>query len=333
MAEQALAPEVTIWTDAIAAPTVSALLDVMGSAVRPISVGGPRVTEVDRLARSLGTQRLDDLRKLLVDHPAAYLLLATMHNVTAEELTTALGQGTTVLALEPVAADLQELDALAPRRGKPGVPAASGRIIHAPAFRQSPGFLSAAEPYDVLGTPRLIGVQSLGAAGTGSLFARLFDAWHTVLGFAELPESIDASLVGPAGAPPDELRAVSGRIGAHARMTDGSAAVLQVADQGGQTRRSLDVLGETGQLAVSDAGYDLRHADGTPVDHAERRVTVSHADLIATQWRRLLDRPTPSTPEASPDVDANALACCLACLLSARTAQPENPRKLLQMSR
>src|SRR5690606_19633230 len=127
-----------------------------------------------------------------------------------------------VLTLEPIAADLQSLDALAARRSakpsEPGRPPAptTGAIIHAPAFRLSPGFLSAADPYDVLGGRRSIGYESVGQPGTGSLFARLLDAWQTILAFVDLPESIDASLIGPTVDPPDDLRDMVGQLTAHA---------------------------------------------------------------------------------------------------------------------
>ncbi|HEX7008814.1 MAG TPA: hypothetical protein VF184_02460, partial [Phycisphaeraceae bacterium] len=99
-----LSPEVTIWTDGEYAPQVRALLELMGTAVHPLAVGGPRVGEVDELARSLGVDRFDDLRQMLVSHPAAFWLLACRASVDVEDLAGSLHQGTLVLSLEPVAA-------------------------------------------------------------------------------------------------------------------------------------------------------------------------------------------------------------------------------------
>src|SRR5690606_28997376 len=125
--------------------------------------------------------------------------------------------------------------------------------------------------------------------------------------------------------------------GAHARMPDGSSAVLQISDRAADERRYLHVLGQSAELRITDTGYDLRHADGSVVDRSEPAPTgIPFVDLIASQWRPLLSRPDLASPAATgtpPHRDPDALACCLACLLSARTGQPESPRKLLEMGR
>lgn len=320
--------EVTLWADAPGSVAIGSVLDLMGATVTPIGVGGLRVSEVDGLARTLDCPRYDDLRQLLVDKPARFLMLATLKSVTPEELATALNQGTTILAMEPVAGDLVGLDAL--RTARKALAGTGAGIVMLPDFQQSPGFLSAADPREVLGDQRLISFESIGSRGMGSLYARLYDGWQTVLNFADLPETIDASLLGMQQIP-DELPEMTGRIAAHARIAAGGAALLQVADHGCEHRRTMTVLGQQGQLRLSDAGYELRGSDAEPLDQAQQPGPMSYADLVAGQWRRLLDR-SPST-FALPDAMQNTIACCLATLLSARTGQPESPAKLLQLRR
>jgi hypothetical protein len=325
-----LAPETIAWTDARHASTVTALLDLMGGEIQVIGIGGPRVPEVDDLARRLGVPRGDDLRQLIVDRPATFLLLAAAERCGEEDLAAAAAQNTTILTVEPLIADLGELTDLQARTRSDAhrVP----RVALVPAFTQSPGFLRAADPRDVLGERRLVAFESAGRPGAGSLFARLFDAWHTVLGFTPLPESIDASLTAGPGPIPDDLRRITGQLAAHARIPGGHNAILHACDTASDNRRYLHVLTPDAELRITDTGYDLRHADGTVVDRGDPRPAgIAVTDLIASQWRRLLDRPSAVPAEPSPR-DAQALACCFACALSARTGQPESPTKLLALS-
>ena len=332
-----IVPEVTVWTNAHRAPLVTSLLDVMGGDIRVIGVGGPRVAAVDDLAKRLDCPQEDDLRKLIVERPASFLLLATMEEVAREELLAAASQETILLALEPAAADLSELSRLTPRTSKAASVGRPLSVVLLPAFRHSPGFVGSADPHDVLGEQRLVTIESCGRPEASSLYARLSDAWHTVLHFTPLPESIDASLAGPLTEIVDDLRQCAGRLGAHARMPDGSSAVLQISDQAADERRYLHVLGQQAELRITDTGYDLRQSDGQILDHSQPTPTgIPFVDLIASQWRSLLHRRDLAEPTAAgipPHREADVLACCLACLLSARTGQPENPRKLLEMGR
>lgn len=332
MSNPSLSPEITVWTDARHATLVAELMNLMGSALKPIGVGGPPVAEVSRLARELACDTHDDLRKLCIDHPAAYLLLASHQGVTPEDLHALAEQGTTVLTLEPIASDLQGLaasDALGAMAGEP-----QGRIVLVPAFNQSPGYLAAADPNELLGDRRLVSFTSDGRPGHGSLFARLFDAWLTVLGYTLLPEVIDASLVGPLEEAPDSLPALTGSLAIHARMPGSNAALLEVSDTAALTRRILRVQGDAASLRITDSAYTLRNPAGEVLDQTDPpNAPAGFTDMLAHQWRRLLDSPAVSRGLLHQQQRADAMACCLACLLSIRTSQPESPGKLLQMNR
>lgn len=327
-----IAPEVIVWTDAQRAELAAAIVGAMGADVKTIGVGGPRVTEVDDLARALDCPRGDDLRKLVVERPASFLLLTSLADAGEEELAAAAAEDTTILTLEPLAADLPDLVAMGEHSAKAGDPARSiaARAAFVPAFTQSPGFFRATDPQEALGHGRLLTFESCGRPETGSLFSRLYDAWHTLLGFSPLPDLIDASITGTTGPLPDDLRRITGRLAAHARIPPDSNAVLQISDAASDQRRYLHVISGSAELRITDSGYDLRQSNGTVVDRREASPEgIPFVDLVVAQWRRLLDRPGLSPIPSPPGRDADALACCIASLLSARTGQPESPRKLI----
>jgi len=319
-----LAPEVTVWTSAERAPIAAAVIDLMGAAVHPIGVAGPRSAAVDRLATPLGLEPGNDFRQLRIDRPAAFLLLTTLDDVPAAELRAAVESGTRVITLEPLAAGLAE----AAKARFPGHP---GAAAFAPAFVQGAGYRAAADPQDSIGPPRLVRMTHLGGPGEGSLLARLFDAWTAVLRFTARPEAVTATLSGSA----DDPRAATGFLAAHARVPAGPGVVLEVSDRAARPRRVLSVLTDAAQLTLDDTGYDLRGAGGAPLDDtADAAVPIadpSFARCVADQWRRLIDRPS-AAPEGDPAAADEALACTQACLLSARTGQPEDPGHLLRLA-
>jgi hypothetical protein len=297
MAGTDLSPEVTLWSDASHAPLTGGVMNLMGSALKPIGVGGPPVAEVSDLAKTLGCDVFDDLRKMCIDRPAAYLLLASLEGVTPDDLHALADQGTVVLTLEPVASDLQGLYA-ADALGAKGQDVA-GPIVRVPVFSQSPGFLAAADPAELLGDRRLVNFRSAGRPGEGSLFARLFDAWQTVLGYTLLPEMIDASLVGPLQEPPESLTELTGGMAVHARMPGDQAALLEVSDSAAVSGRVLRVAGDAASLAITDTAYSLHNPAGEALDEADGSgVPGAFADMLAHQWRRLLDSPAIATSQA-----------------------------------
>lgn len=333
MAELEMAPEVTIWTDAARTPLVREVLDRMGPKVAPIGVGGERAGSVEALAGDLGCEWTDDLRKLLVDRPAAFVLLASPRGVNWALVAEALAAASTVLALEPPEAHLGSAGRRASRsRGDTTV----GTVCLVPAFDQSRGWLDAADPLEVLGRVRLVRFSSFGTDATGSLYARLYEAWRVALRFGGgLPLKVCATLSGRFAELPEDLRAMCGHLAVHARMAhgmQGGALLMELSDQVGPVRRELRVVGDHGQVSVRDDVYGLYGPDGGLMDGREPvGAGPGAADLIAAQWRRMLDRGVAASMGAERGPDPPELvACCLACLLSARTGEPESPEKLLK---
>ena len=326
----------------------------MGSLVKPIGVGGPRSAAINNLAKALGCHPEDDFRKLQVDHPAAYVVLATWRSVSEEDVQTALAAGSVVVAMEPpLAANLASAAERSAARSSgvsartPSSPAndrsiaatqahdlattAIGRLVTIPSFVQSPGWCSAADPADLIGQPNLIRFTSHGAPDDCSLFFRLFDAWRVVLLLHDLPECIGASLSGPLAQVSDELRNLSGHLVAHARLPNQAAAVVMVSDCCAPHYRSLHVIGDQAQWHIDDLGYQLHGKDGKLLDQSRPRKTKVHfADLIAGHWKQLIERKLNFVQNRPDEVEA-ALACCLASALSVRTGEPESPRKLLEL--
>lgn len=322
------AHEATVWTDGPRAAKLGEAIDLMGAAVRVIAVGGPRISEVDQLARRFDCAREDDLRKMLIEHPAAFVLLGTLDEATPADLATAVEQGSMMLAIEPAAAHADEIDTLT--SGDAATPAL---VVAAPAFLASPGWTRAADPREALGQPRTLQFDSCGRPDEQSLFARLFDAWLTVLHFVGMPQSVDAALVGPVTDVPKDPRGLTGSLSAHARLGDGAAAYIHVSDRASVSRRRLHTLSDAADLLVRDSDYQLHDAAGQLIDeHRPKLARTGFADLIAAQWQRLLDRRDAQAPDPA-GLDPEALACCHACLLSARTGTPEDPAKILQMHR
>jgi hypothetical protein len=337
MVDSPMAPEVNVWADSTHAAPARAVLDVMGDAIQLVAIGGPRVGRGSELAGDLGCRQEDDLRKMLTEQPTAFLLWAVKDRPDRDDLLIALKHGTTVLTFEPLATDLHQLDALGLPLAEHADPAATwpydGRLINAGAFYQSPGFIQAADPQEIVGAQPMIALRHYGPVGEGSLFARLFDSWMTVLRFADLPQSIDAQLSGPLTEVPQQIETITGRLSAHARLSSGGSAVVAVSDQAVEHHRRLDVLGDGGQLRVGDGGYELWHGDSATCDReGEVAKSISMAERIAGPWRRLLDQShTLRQPDRAMADQGRALACSLACLLSARTGQNENPHAIMQM--
>jgi hypothetical protein len=325
---------ITIWTDGPRAAIVREALAAAGMDLAPCGVGGARRSEVDDLARELHCPFSDDLRKLLIEQPAAVVLLATMAGVGTGDLALALASGALILTLEPVASDFDRHTAWQVAvRDRPAKDQQSGRVLLTPAFTRAAGWTHAAEPQQVLGPPRLLSFTSFGRAESMSLFARTFDAWSTVLQLMGMPESVAAALGGVLGDAPDDPRGLTGHLTAHARWANGSAAVIQLSDRAGFSQRILEVVGDEAHLRVTDGAYELRNMAGELLDsHALATAAPGYPQLLADDWRCLLNRdPAATSAAASAGDDAAVLAACLACLLSTRTAQAESPATLLRL--
>ena len=319
--------EATVWTDARSIDAIETILGRMRRRVRPIGIGGPRLGEVRTVAERCRCAAGDDLRKLLVDHPAAFLLVTTADGVRPEDIVTAIEQGTVVLTTEPIAGELHELARLKPKPRRPkrsgaggsnggddgGTAGESARAVitadspalalrgsavpsidtggdrlRTPRFQAAPGWVSATDPVEAVGAVQLIHHTAFGRADDLSLFARLCDAWDVVLDFSPLPLEIDAALSGPLNEPPADLRALTGGMSAMARLPEHAVATITVSDQHATAFRRLYVLGDKAQLSIGDGDYRVFDAEGHVVDQKRPGRRASFVDLVVHQWRDLL---------------------------------------------
>lgn len=341
-------PEATLWVDEVYLNLISQVIPLMKDAVRFIGVGGPRITGVDQLARKMNLASSDDLRQMVNNLPSAYLVLATVHPVACQDMQSAMLHGATILSTEPPADRFEDLPFAADSNASHAPSLAISPVAHAhampalphpgwfaqtPDFTQSPGWLQATDPAQALGDLQAINLHSMGSAGEGSLWARLNDAWSALLTMTELPETVDASLSGTSARSPHDPRAWTGYLHIHARSHQGPGAVLQLSDQSSRSRRSLHIFGDAGSCTIQNQAYQLLDSRGQLLDQSPvAENELSTAQMIALQWHRLMDHPPVWQPRLAHHAQ-QVLAVSLACLLSCRTGQPENPASILQMHR
>lgn len=328
------------WIDLVWVETAREILEAMRSQTRLVAVGGPRVAEVSKLAKDWGVPHLDDPRKLIVDHPSSFWLVTSSKLLSFEDLARAMEQGTQVLSLEPFVEQMSDPDELArkqstirkQRKSKGSI--TPGNLITLGSLVESPGFLATAGALDLIGSQRLLRVESVGSSQQRSMFARLYDVWRTVLLTMPLPETIDASLADPQASTPSQgqIGTFSGRMAAHARVPDGGAAIIAVTDQHPSEHAVMSLSGSGGAMRVTPDSYQLQLYESDEIEgSADLLQDTSAASLAIWQWQRLMTRQqyAPTDPRAASSEEV--LACCHACLLSARTSEPERPEKFLRL--
>jgi len=315
-----------LWTDAPRAGLLRGVAELVergegASAVR--AVGGPRRSDAVELAEALGVEPWDDLRQMLIEHGGRGLLLATTQGVRRDDLELASEEGIDVLTLEPIAGGPGQVVPQA------GVAESRGRLMQAPLMRYSPGYRSAADPFEALGPIGSLSITSVGPVEALSLFARLADAVDLAIALAGLPDQVDAVVCGALREPPEELRGLAGHLTASLNVAGRTGATLHLCDRVAHQRRAATVVGREGMLRLTDGGYRLYMRDAEPLeaDEATEGRAPTLAALIAHQWRAMARR------RAADPVDRRqVIACCQAILLAARTGQTEHTDKLMRLT-
>ncbi|MBI1367952.1 MAG: hypothetical protein GC162_04785 [Planctomycetes bacterium] len=311
--------EIVVWMDAARAPLVEAVLGRLAD-LRVLAIGGPRRSGIAPLAESLGVRADDDLRKMLIDQPAGYMLLAVAGGISRAELAQARSAGTMILALEPIAS---AIDAL------PHDESQAGHVVSLPWFRAAAAWQHAADPQQVLGAIRSVRISALASAHAGSLYARLYDAMEMLMSLLPAPDTVDAALTGPLKQIPEDPRNLTGHLTAHLRIGAAASAIIHASDNAAVWRRNMVVLGDEGQLVIDDEGYRLYSAAGELLDeHPAPAAAPDPAELIVRQFRRMLD----GAPLPRPVEPRQVIAACQAALLSCRTGQMESVSTLLRIS-
>ncbi len=325
----------TIWTDAARAQLVQQIVGDLDPPAQVVAVGGPRDAPIESWAEQLGCPCSDDLRQLLVEHPAPWVLVAG-RGLDSSDVHEALQSGAVVLSLDPID-QIRVARSKSPGRAKAA--GEQGRIELVPGFDRCFGWRRAADPMQVLGSPRLIDFQSHGGPASAGLYARLYDAWRTLCFFVAPPESVDASLVLPASVHtelPEDPHAMAGHMSVHARFGpggDGCCATINLSDHAAVNQRRLSVIADEGHLTVCQTGYELFDSQGRSIDQDDvQHADVSYPRLIGEHWQRLIEQ-SDGLARGPACSRSDLISCCLACLLSARTGQPESPARMLEVHR
>ncbi|MEX2213310.1 MAG: hypothetical protein WD768_04235 [Phycisphaeraceae bacterium] len=342
MPDAGYVPEIVVWTHRPRLALVQQVIDRLQGRVKLIAIGGPPEAGINRFAEARSIPHYDDPRRLIVEHPAAFTFAADIEQFPQPVILSALSQGTTLLTIEPVAADLRQLRGFSDKAVK------FSRIIDIPALTAMPGWAGAADPLGVIGPVESLTWLAFFHAHECSLFSRLYEAWRFVVEQCHMPESINASLVATPSESQADFRAITGSLTAHGRWSDAAGIVMQLSDSAsaqpnpsaarkleapspGGCDRFLHITGQAGRLRVTDHDYELFDQTGKLIDRsAPGALPPGFAELIITALDNLLRRPPREDPRARHHAAA-ALACCQAALLSARTGQPESPEQQLHL--
>lgn len=346
-----------MWSSDCRAQAAGDVLAKLADELAVVAVGGTRGGDVKELADRFQLQPVDDLRHTVTQHHGAWVFIADAEGVDQSHLNAAADAGSRIVTLDPLAADFDQLRTLyhgSPEAAKSKVDSLpANSVTFLPALVRTAGWRSLrAKPADLVAAAVVTHFESAGQSGL-PLFAHLYDAWLTMLSISDMPDVIDCSLSGtPAGGGPanvpDKLRALSGHMIAHARLPGRASALISVSNIASRPRWRVSVQGATHAVDICDrlsrSTTDEVDAD-SEIDHPEpaeanlatkpdevEELNTRWIDAAAAAWRRALLQPDAATDlPPTRDYEQRVLACCLACLLSAKTREPESPLTLLQL--
>ncbi|MHC4991806.1 MAG: Gfo/Idh/MocA family oxidoreductase [Planctomycetota bacterium] len=303
------------WIDAEHEPVLVDLLEACDAELVGVSCADER--DAAALGSSLGLTATLDLRAAIEEHDPEVIWLAS--GAALDRATQrAIGEGGCLtITSEPRPASLDEL-----QREADGA-----SVIFAPLLRRSPGLLAARDVLASFGPPRCVSVLARCRSGTGSLFARLFDAMDLVHAIAGPVERIDAALCATRATVPESLTALHGHLTMNLRLDERRGATIAASDDGGRWERRVVLLGENGCLTIDDDGF-CWDRDGQTVDEHREPHTRSCGALLAAQLQRILEGRDAAEP---PPDTARLLALCEAARLSCRTGEGESPARLLEV--
>jgi predicted dehydrogenase len=279
-----------------------------------VAMGGTSAAVRD-LAAALEVPHHDDPRQLAgTPDVDAVVLMDPERRIPAEELAAVMS-----------AAQHRPLLTMTPRPGDPtsfseGASTSAGSLLPLPVpwfrgLRRGRRLLEAA---DTFGAPASASVEVTGPGPGGLLATRLLDAFDLLAAWFGLPAFVEACGVRPTSGgdgTPTRLFVI-------ARYPDGRAASVDVGADGGRHHRSIALHGEAGRLHMTDHGIDWSDSEGCSIEFEAPRPPTENdlaedlAESIEAIVRGLVPiRPTEATMEL--------LAVCEACMLSARTGEPE----------
>jgi hypothetical protein len=304
---------VACWVGESLLPSFRAL--AADDRVHVVTMGGTDAGTRD-VAIELNLAHVDDPRQLAATADVdAIVLMDPERRLSADELTAIISaaQGRPLLSMASRPGGLAAfLDEASPLSGSGPLP------LPVPWFRGLQRGRRLLEAMETFGTPFSASVEVSGPKADGLLATRLLDSFDLLSTWFGLPASVDAAAVRPLGiadATPDRLFVV-------ARYPDGRAASVTAGADGGRHQRSVTLTGQGGRLRMVDDGIDWSSVEGEIVEfqpsNAPREFDLAKdlAESIEVIVRRLV-------PMRPAEATLDLLAVCEACMLSARTGEPE----------
>jgi hypothetical protein len=276
---------------------------------------------VTDLARKFELPFDDDLRKLMIEHPPAGLLLLSMQDVGMKDLEAAAEAQMMVHSIMPVTSTIAQVSPV------------TVQCNLLPRFEQSAGWAQAANPLESVGKLDQIHFTNLGSSNDASLFARLVDSWELILSLTHMPTAVDAVLScnGPI---PENLEKITGHLSVQGRLPSGGCIQMLLSDSGAMSRRQMLMLGSDGQIVITDTQYELYHVDGALIDQwTGDKDMPTFAQLVSEGWYAALTNPYAQAMDQAIQIKRRktALGCAHACLISARTGESETPSRVLEL--
>jgi hypothetical protein len=282
---------VACWVGESLLPSFRAL--AADDRVHVVTMGGTDAGTRD-VAIELNLAHVDDPRQLAATADVdAIVLMDPERRLSADELTAIISaaQGRPLLSMASRPGGLAAfLDEASPLSGSGPLP------LPVPWFRGLQRGRRLLEAMETFGTPFSASVEVSGPKADG------------LLATAVRP-------LGIADATPDRLFVV-------ARYPDGRAASVTAGADGGRHQRSVTLTGQGGRLRMVDDGIDWSSVEGEIVEfqpsNAPREFDLAKdlAESIEVIVRRLV-------PMRPAEATLDLLAVCEACMLSARTGEPE----------
>ncbi|HCD30861.1 MAG TPA: hypothetical protein DER01_00535 [Phycisphaerales bacterium] len=313
--------ELILWTNAQRAPLAEQIINQLAGRVTFLAIGGERQPAVTDLARNHDLPFDDDLRKLMIEHPPAGLLLLATDEVGIKDLESAAQSQMMIHTIAPVTSS---------------IPHVSPTTVHCgllPRFNQCAGWAQAADPLSSLGKLDQIHFTNIGPQTDATLFAQLVDSWEHLLSMSEMPTDVDAVLSSPQ-AIPESLEKITGHLCIQARLANGGCIQMTLSDRAAMSRRQMMLFGDEGQIIVTDTSYELYQPDGTIIDNWDGGTDIpSYAQLISDSWYNALTNPYAQAVDEALVIKRRkaALGCAHACLISARTGESETPGRVLEL--
>jgi hypothetical protein len=278
----------------------------------------------DHVASELNCAALHDVRAGLANADVDLVWFASSGNFGASNLASdaravllASDRGVRIASSSPLPSSVDELAAhpwLDPN-APPQSPLAKVHWIG--TLRRSAAMQLHAEQLRESGPARCLAVHATCSPQQDTLPGRLLSAWDAVLQLIGLPETVDTVYTSPQRSgslhalPGKSLDHLRGDLASIARFADGRSATVLASDQSDRWAWRVESLAGDGMVRIeSDAATDA----------GERE--------CARELAGVLDQ---TLPPLAPIAIADLLAIAQACLLSARTGQPESPESFLRL--